>query len=164
MREIVVRNGKVFYKDELQQEGGRPKPEMSLRHIQLDKQGLDTYLHEMIGKDIKFISLSAKIYGKNATYDILLKETQLPNKVTKPAELKVEDKLNKTVENKAKFELEEGVFLAFTGTKMQPGDFFFEKVLLDGEVVELPINVVKVVDYGLYQIIYDSDGSWGYNV
>lgn len=49
---------------------------------------------------------------------------------------------------------------------MQPGDFFFEKVLVDGQIIEMPINVERVIDgvYGLYQIIYDEDGSWGYNV
>lgn len=151
MREIIVKNGKVFFKDELQQEKGElkgefPKPEMSLRHIQVDKQGLNAYLEEISNRDIKlkFISMSAKIFGKEGTYDILIEEA-IPSKVG----------VN-----------EEGVFVAFTGKKMQPGDFFFEKVLVDGQIIEMPINVERVIDgvYGLYQIIYDEDGSWGYNV
>ena len=81
MREIVVKNGKVFFKDELQQEKGEiPKPEMSLRHIQVDKQGLNAYLEEISNRDIKFISMSAKIFGKEGTYDILIEEA-IPSKV-----------------------------------------------------------------------------------
>ena len=165
MREIVVRNGKVFYKDELQQEkGGIPKPEMSLRHIQVDKQGLNAYLEDISNKDIKFISMSAKIFGKEGTYDILIEEAQLPSKVG--VNLEVRKKLREPVGIKAELHIEEGVFVAFTGKKMQPGDFFFEKVLVDGQIIEMPINVERVIDgvYGLYQIIYDEDGSWGYNV
>ena len=164
MREIVVRNGKVFYKDELQQEkGGIPKPEMSLRHIQVDKQGLNAYLEEISNRDIKFISMSAKIFGKEGTYDILIEEAQLPSKV---GVNNVRKKLREPVGIKAELHIEEGVFVAFTGKKMQPGDFFFEKVLVDGQIIEMPINVERVIDgvYGLYQIIYDEDGSWGYNV
>ena len=70
MREIVVRNGKVFYKEELEPEI-ISKPEMSLRHIQLDRKGLNDYLEKISGKDIQFISMSAKIFGKKGTYDIL---------------------------------------------------------------------------------------------
>lgn len=167
MREIVVRNGKVFYKDELQQEkGGIPKPEMSLRHIQVDKQGLNAYLEEISNRDIKFISMSAKIFGKEGTYDILIEEA-IPSKVGVNLEgLNVRKKLREPVGIKAELHIEEGVFVAFTGKKMQPGDFFFEKVLVDGQIIEMPINVERVIDgvYGLYQIIYDEDGSWGYNV
>ncbi len=169
MREIVVKNGKVFFKDELQQEkGGIPKPEMSLRHIQVDKQGLNAYLEEISNRDIKlkFISMSAKIFGKEGTYDILIEEA-IPSKVGVNLEgLNVRKKLREPVGIKAELHIEEGVFVAFTGKKMQPGDFFFEKVLVDGQIIEMPINVERVIDgvYGLYQIIYDEDGSWGYNV
>lgn len=167
MREIVVRNGKVFYKDELQQEKGEfPKPEMSLRHIQADKQGLNAYLEEISNRDIKFISMSAKIFGKEGTYDILIEEA-IPSKVGVNLEgLNVRKKLREPVGIKAELHIEEGVFVAFTGKKMQPGDFFFEKVLVDGQIIEMPINVERVIDGvdGLYQIIYDEDGSWGYNV
>lgn len=168
MREIVVRNGKVFYKDELQQEKGEfPKPEMSLRHIQVDKQGLNAYLEEISNRDIKFISMSAKIFGKEGTYDILIEQPQIPSKVGVNLEgLNVRKKLREPVGIKAELHIEEGVFVAFTGKKMQPGDFFFEKVLVDGQIIEMPINVERVIDGvdGLYQIIYDEDGSWGYNV
>ena len=167
MREIVVKNGKVFFKDELQQEKGEiPKPEMSLRHIQVDKQGLNAYLEEISNRDIKFISMSAKIFGKEGTYDILIEEA-IPSKVGVNLEgLNVRKKLRESTGLKAIIHLEEGVFLALTGKKMQPGDFFFEKVLLDRQIIEMPINVERVIDgvYGLYQIIYDEDGSWGYNV
>lgn len=167
MREIVVRNDKVFYKDELQQEKGEfPKPEMSLRHIQVDKQGLNACLEEISNRDIKFISMSAKIFGKEGTYDILIEEA-IPSKVGVNLEgLNVRKKLREPVGIKAELHIEEGVFVAFTGKKMQPGDFFFEKVLVDGQIIEMPINVERVIDgvYGLYQIIYDEDGSWGYNV
>ena len=167
MREIVVKNGKVFFKDELQQEkGGIPKPEMSLRNIQVDKQGLNAYLEEISNRDIKFISMSAKIFGKEGTYDILIEEA-IPSKVGVNLEgLNVRKKLREPVGIKAELHIEEGVFVAFTGKKMQPGDFFFEKVLVDGQIIEMPINVERVIDgvYGLYQIIYDEDGSWGYNV
>ena len=167
MRGIVVKNGKVFFKDELQQEKGEiPKPEMSLRHIQVDKQGLNAYLEEISNRDIKFISMSAKIFGKEGTYDILIEEA-IPSKVGVNLEgLNVRKKLREPVGIKAELHIEEGVFVAFTGKKMQPGDFFFEKVLVDGQIIEMPINVERVIDgvYGLYQIIYDEDGSWGYNV
>ncbi len=167
MREIVVKNGKVSFKDELQQEKGEiPKPEMSLRHIQVDKQGLNAYLEEISNRDIKFISMSAKIFGKEGTYDILIEEA-IPSKVGVNLEgLNVRKKLREPVGIKAELHIEEGVFVAFTGKKMQPGDFFFEKVLVDGQIIEMPINVERVIDgvYGLYQIIYDEDGSWGYNV
>ena len=167
MREIVVKNGKVSFKDELQQEKGEiPKPEMSLRHIQVDKHGLNAYLEEISNRDIKFISMSAKIFGKEGTYDILIEEA-IPSKVGVNLEgLNVRKKLREPVGIKAELHIEEGVFVAFTGKKMQPGDFFFEKVLVDGQIIEMPINVERVIDgvYGLYQIIYDEDGSWGYNV
>lgn len=173
MREIIVKNGKVFFKDELQQEKGElkgefPKPEMSLRHIQVDKQGLNAYLEEISNRDIKlkFISMSAKIFGKEGTYDILIEEA-IHSKVGVNLEgLNVRKKLREPVGIKAELHIEEGVFVAFTGKKMQPGDFFFEKVLVDGQIIEMPINVERVIDgvYGLYQIIYDEDGSWGYNV
>ena len=42
---------------------------MSLRHIQVDKQGLNDYLEDISNKDIKFISMSAKIFGKEGIYD-----------------------------------------------------------------------------------------------
>lgn len=168
MREIVVKNGKVFFKDELQQEKGEfPKPEMSLRHIQVDKQGLNAYLEDISNKDIKFISMSAKIFGKEGTYDILIEEAQLPSKVGVNLEgLNVKRKLRESTGLKATIHLEEGVFLALTGKKMQPGDFFFEKVLLDRQIIEMPINVERVIDGvdGLYQIVIDRDGDWGYNV
>ena len=166
MREIVVKNGKVFFKDELEPEGKFSKPEMSLRHIQVDKQGLNAYLEEISNRDIKFISMSAKIFGKEGTYDILIEEA-IPSKVGVNLEgLNVRKKLRESTGLKAIIHLEEGVFLALTGKKMQPGDFFFEKVLLDRQIIEMPINVERVIDgvYGLYQIIYDEDGSWGYNV
>ena len=166
MREIVVKNGKVFFKDELEPEGKFSKPEMSLRHIQVDKQGLNAYLEEISNRDIKFISMSAKIFGKEGTYDILIEEA-IPSKVGVNLEgLNVWKKLREPVGIKAELHIEEGVFVAFTGKKMQPGDFFFEKVLVDGQIIEMPINVERVIDgvYGLYQIIYDEDGSWGYNV
>ena len=166
MREIVVKNGKVFCKDELEPEGKFSKPEMSLRHIQVDKQGLNAYLEEISNRDIKFISMSAKIFGKEGTYDILIEEA-IPSKVGVNLEgLNVRKKLREPVGIKAELHIEEGVFVAFTGKKMQPGDFFFEKVLVDGQIIEMPINVERVIDgvYGLYQIIYDEDGSWGYNV
>lgn len=166
MREIVVKNGKVFFKDELEPEGKFSKPEMSLRHIQVDKQGLNAYLEEISNRDIKFISMSAKIFGKEGTYDILIEEA-IPSKVGVNLEgLNVRKKLREPVGIKAELHIEEGVFVAFTGKKMQPGDFFFEKVLVDGQIIEMPINVERVIDgvYGLYQIIYDEDGSWGYNV
>lgn len=165
MREIVVKNGKVFFKDELQQEKGEfPKPEMSLRHIQVDKQGLNAYLEDISNKDIKFISMSAKIFGKKGTYDILIEEARLDSEIAVNLQgLNVKKKLSGI---KATINLEEGVFIALTGKKMRPGDFFFETVLLDGQIIELPINVERVIDgvHGLYQIIYDEDGSWGYNV
>lgn len=167
MREIVVKNGKVFFKDELEPEGKFSKPEMSLRHIQVDKQGLNAYLEEISNRDIKFISMSAKIFGKEGTYDILIEQPQIPSKVGVNLEgLNVRKKLREPVGIKAELHIEEGVFVAFTGKKMQPGDFFFEKVLVDGQIIEMPINVERVIDgvYGLYQIIYDEDGSWGYNV
>ena len=165
MREIVVKNGKVFFKDELQQEKGEiPKPEMSLRHIQVDKQGLNDYLEDISNKDIKFISMSAKIFGKEGIYDILIEEAHSDSEIG--VNLEVRKKLREPVGIKAELHIEEGVFVAFTGKKMQPGDFFFEKVLVDGQIIEMPINVERVIDgvYGLYQIIYDEDGSWGYNV
>ncbi len=168
MREIVVKDNKVFYKDELQQEKGEfPKPEMSLRHIQVDRKGLNDYLEEIGGKDIKFISMSAKIFGKEGTYDILIEEANSDSEIGVNLKgLKVKKKLREPVGIKAEIHIEEGVFLALTGKKMQPGDFFFEKVLVDGQIIEMPINVERVIDgvYGLYQIIYDEDGSWGYNV
>lgn len=163
MREIVVKDNKVFYKDELQQEKGEfPKPEMSLRHIQVDRKGLNDYLEEIGGKDIKFISMSAKIFGKESTYDILIEEANSDSEIgVKLKGLKVKKKLREPVGIKAEIHIEEGVFLALTGKKMQPGDFFFEKVLVDGQIIEMPINVERVIDgvYGLYQIIYDEDGS-----
>lgn len=168
MREIVVKNGKVFFKDELQQEKGEfPKPEMSLRHIQVDKQGLNAYLEDISNKDIKFISMSAKIFGKKGTYDILIEEARLDSEIAVNLQgLNVKKKLREPSGIKATINLEEGVFIALTGKKMRPGDFFFETVLLDGQIIELPINVERVIDgvHGLYQIIYDEDGSWGYNV
>ena len=169
MREIVVKNGKVFFKDELQQEKGEfPKPEMSLRHIQVDKQGLNDYLEDISNRDIKlkFISMSAKIFGKEGTYDILIEEA-IPSKVGVNLEgLNVRKKLRESTGLKAIIHLEEGVFLALTGKKMQPGDFFFEKVLLDRQIIEMPINVERVIDGvdDLYQIVIDRDGDWGYNV
>lgn len=168
MREIVVKNGKVFFKDELQQEKGEfPKPEMSLRHIQVDKQGLMDYLNQISGKDVHFISMSAKIFGKKGTYDILIEEARLDSEIAVNLQgLNVKKKLREPSGIKATINLEEGVFIALTGKKMRPGDFFFETVLLDGQIIELPINVERVIDgvHGLYQIIYDEDGSWGYNV
>lgn len=173
MREIIVKNGKVFFKDELQQEKGElkgefPKPEMSLRHIQVDKQGLNAYLEEISNRDIK------SKYHKCLLYQIfwhsylwILIEEAIPSKVGVNLEgLNVRKKLREPVGIKAELHIEEGVFVAFTGKKMQPGDFFFEKVLVDGQIIEMPINVERVIDgvYGLYQIIYDEDGSWGYNV
>lgn len=166
MKEILVRNGKVFYKDELEPET-ISKPEMSLRHVQLDRKGLNEYLEEISGKDLKFISMSAKIFGKEGTYDILIEEAQLPSKVGVNLEgLNVKKKLRESTGLKATIHLEEGVFLALTGKKMQPGDFFFEKVLLDRQIIEMPINVERVIDGldGLYQIVIDRDGDWGYNV
>lgn len=169
MREIVVKNGEIFYKDELEVEPKEKisEPEMSLRHIQVDKLGLEKYLKEIRSEDIKFISLSGKIIGNSATYDILIEEKHSPSEVGVNLEgLKVKKKLRKPAGIKAQLHMEEGVFLALTGKKMKPGDFFFGKVLLDGKVIELPINVERVIDgvHGLYQIIYDQDGSWGYNV
>lgn len=167
MREIIVKNGKVFFKDELEPEGKFSKPEMSLRHIQVDKQGLNAYLEDISNKDIKFISMSAKIFGKKGTYDILIEEAHSDSEIGVNLKgLNVKKKLHEPAGIKASLHLEEGVFLALTGKKMQPGDFFFEKVLLDGRIIELPINVERVIDgvYGLYQIIYDEDGNWGYNV
>lgn len=167
MREIVVKNNKVFYKDELEPEGKFSKPEMSLRHIQVDRKGLNDYLEEIGGKDIKFISMSAKIFGKEGTYDILIEEAHSDSEIGVNLKgLKVKKKLREPMGIKAEIHIEEGVFLALTGKKMQPGDFFFEKVLVDGQIIEMPINVERVIDgvYGLYQIIYDEDGSWGYNV
>lgn len=167
MREIVVKDNKVFYKDELEPEGKFSKPEMSLRHIQLDKQGLNNYLQEMSSEDIKFFSMSAKIFGKEGTYDILIEEAQLPSKVGVNIErVNVKKKLRESAGIKAELHLEKGVFLALTGKKMQPGDFFFEKVLLDRQIIEMPINVERVIDGvdGLYQIVIDKDGDFGYNV
>lgn len=169
MREIVVRNGKAFYKDEVQQvKGGFSNPaNMSLRHIQVDKQGLMDYLNQISGKDVHFISMSAKIFGKKGTYDILIEEARLDSEIAVNLQgLNVKKKLREPSGIKATINLEEGVFIALTGKKMRPGDFFFETVLLDGQIIELPINVERVIDgvHGLYQIIYDEDGSWGYNV
>ena len=162
MKEIIVKNGKVFFKDELQQEKGEfPKPEMSLRHIQVDKQGLNDYLEDISNKDIKFISMSAKIFGKEGIYDILIEEAHSDSEIGVNLKgLKVKKKLREPAGIKASLHLEEGVFLALTGKKMQPGDFFFEKVLVDGQIIEIPINVERVIDGvdGLYQIIYDEDG------
>ena len=166
MREIVVRNGKVFYKDELEPET-ISKPKISLRHIQLDRKGLNDYLEEISCKDIQFISMSAKIFGKKGTYDILIEEPHSNSKIGANLEgLNVKKKLRESTGVKATIQLEEGVFLALTGKKMQPGDFFFEKVLLDRQIIEMPINVERVIDGvdGLYQIVIDKDGDWGYNV
>lgn len=166
MREIVVRNGKVFYKDELEPEI-ISKPEMSLRHIQLDRKGLNDYLEKISGKDIQFISMSAKIFGKKGTYDILIEEAHSDSEIGGNLQgLNVKKKLREPTGIKATIHLEEGIFLALTGKKMNPGDFFFEKVLVDGQIIEMPINVERVIDglHGLYQIIYDVDGDWGYNV
>ena len=54
----------------------------------------------------------------------------------------------------------------FTGRKLKPGDFCFEKILINGELVEMPINVKTVIKGvgNLYQIITDEDGTWGYNI
>ena len=98
-------------------------------------------------------------------------EEAIPSKVGVNLEgLNVRKKLREPVGIKAELHIEEGVFVAFTGKKMQPGDFFFEKVLVDGQIIEMPINVERASTAAeqprtiLYQIIYDEDGSWGYNV
>ena len=166
MREIAVRKGKVFYKDELEPET-ISKPKISLRYIQLDRKGLNDYLEEISCKDIQFISMSAKIFGKKGTYDILIEEPHSNSEIGANLEgLNVKKKLRESTGVKATIQLEEGVFLALTGKKMQPGDFFFEKVLLDRQIIEMPINVERVIDGvdGLYQIVIDKDGDWGYNV
>lgn len=168
MREIIVEDNKVFYKDELETEGKFSKPEkQNLRHIQVDRNGLDNFLKEVSLRhmNIRFISLSAKIFGKNATYDILIEEAYSTSEIGKNLK-ETNNKVDPPKGIKAKILIEEGVFISFTGKKLKPGDFFFEKVLLDGRIIELPINVERVIDGvdGLYQIVTDADGTWGYNV
>ena len=167
MREIVIKNGEIMYKDENKQEKKERKEIFKsqkgcLQH-QVDRKGLQTYLKTC--EETRFISLTAKIQGKNAVYNIWLEnEKQVPNVEVNQSNLKPRENISLSV--KVHLCFEDGDFIALTGKKMKSGDFFFGKVYCDGEIVELPINVERVIEgvNDLYQIIIDRDGTWGYNV
>ena len=66
MREIFVKNNKILFKKHPDREE-LSKSNSSLEHIQLDKDGLATYLSEICEGDGKFVTFSAKICGNQAT-------------------------------------------------------------------------------------------------
>lgn len=158
MRENIIRSKQVSetnsYRDISESQS------VSLKRIQLNKEELDQYLKQISSKDIKFLSMSGKITGEKATYSILIEETISETTVERKR------KIQQPIKVRADLHIEDGIFLALSGEKMQPGKFYFVKALLNGEVVELPINVKRVVEglSGLYQIVTDEDGDWGYNV
>ncbi len=160
----------IFSEHLIRREKLSKSEEASFEHIRLDKEGLTKYLNDMCDKEAKFISFSAKICGNSATYDIVIEKSEeltcVPNDVVDTNSL-VGEVVNDTSSiNKTLIHVTEGAFLVVTGRKLEPGDFFFEKVLMNGEFVDLPVNVKKVVNGvgNLYQIITDEDGTWGYNI
>lgn len=166
MREIFVKNNEIVYKENSNGREELSKSEPSLEHIQLDKDGLAKYLNEMYDRESKFISLSAKICGNSATYDIIIEKTEeLSDTIPEISMVGEREEITSSI-NKTTIHIKEGVFVAITGRKLKPGDFFFEKVLINGEFVDLPVNVKKVINGigNLYQIVTDEDGTWGYNI
>ena len=145
MREIFVKNNKILFKKHPDREE-LSKSNSSLEHIQLDKDGLATYLSEICEGDGKFVTFSVP------------KEDVPIKGIEKTEEL---SSINKTV-----IHIKKDAFLMFTGRKLKPGDFCFEKILINEELVEMPINVKTVINGAgnLYQIITDEDGTWGYNI
>ena len=170
MREIFVKNNKILFKKHPDREE-LSKSNSSLEHIQLDKDGLATYLSEICEGDGKFVTFSAKICGNQATYDIVIeKKDELTSSYSVPKEDVPIKGIEKTEElssiNKTVIHIKKDAFLMFTGRKLKPGDFCFEKILINEELVEMPINVKTVINGAgnLYQIITDEDGTWGYNI
>ena len=66
MREIFVKNDGILFKKHQGREE-LSKSNSSLERIQLDKEGLATYLSEICEGDGKFVTFSAKICGNKAS-------------------------------------------------------------------------------------------------
>lgn len=60
--------------------------------------------------------------------------------------------------------LQEDEFIAFLGKKMEIGNFYFCKALYQNKLVDFGVNVRKIIETPTHQIIFDADGTKGYNI
>lgn len=47
---------------------------------------------------------------------------------------------------------------------MESGNFYFAKALYQGKLVDWGVDVDYIVETPIYQIIFDKDGTKGYNI
>lgn len=60
--------------------------------------------------------------------------------------------------------LQDDEFMTFLGEKMEVGKFYFCKALYQGKFVDWGVNVKKIIETPTHQIIFDEDGTKGYNI
>lgn len=87
-------------------------------------------------------------------------------------EAKQEEKAAKTSKNEEQsptfkresLNLKDDEFITFLGKKMEVGKFYFCKALYQGGITDWGVDVEKVINMSTYQIIFDKDGTRGYNI
>ena len=89
-------------------------------------------------------------------------------------EAKQEEKTDITIKNEEQpptlifkrecINLKDGEFITFFGKKMEVGKFYFCKAIYQGEIIDWGVDVEKVINMSTYQIIFDKDGTCGYNI
>ena len=79
-------------------------------------------------------------------------------------EAKQEEKSPTPIFKRECINLKDDEFITFFGKKMEVGKFYFCKALYQGEITDWGVDVEKVINMSTYQIIFDKDGTRGYNI
>lgn len=83
---------------------------------------------------------------------------------SKPKQVDIPKKVQKIHTSDGRVNLSDDEFMFFLGKKMEIGKFYFGTALYQGKLVDWGVDVNFIVETPLYQIIFDIDGTKGYNI
>ena len=125
--------------------------------------GFDT----AVGK-IKNGVLEAVSSNKEEIHFMYMPDASKKGKATKEQEKTESNEIPKRIQKLSmsvrRFNLADDEFMIFLGKKMESGKFYFAKALYQGKLVDWGVDVDYIVETPIYQIIFDKDGTKGYNI
>ena len=157
MKEIIVHDdGRISLKSIEKDFNTSNSSFSSLEEVHLKGSLFKDYLKGLSSEHFK--AAIGELKGNYAAYQIAFLGKNI--KV-----IKEEEKLEKIKKSIATIPKMKDRFIAITGKRLNPGDFFYGYVLLNGEIIDIAVNIKEAVEIdGLYQIIIDEDGTVGYNI
>ncbi len=111
-------------------------------------------LFEAVAKTDKEIHFLYMPVSPNHTREEAKEEEAVKNEEQSPTPTFKRESLN----------LKDDEFITFLGKKMEVGKFYFCKALYQGGITDWGVDVEKVINMSTYQIIFDKDGTRGYNI